>query len=195
MQESGIARVLRATEYAATKHAGQRRKNKAAEPYVNHVIEVANLLTQVGVTDPNVLCAALLHDVVEDCGVTLHEVVRHFGYEVMDLVCACSDDKTLPKVERKKLQIEHAKMAREGARLIKMADKLSNLSQLAEDPPVDWSPAVVRGYALWSMAVVNAMPYTNALLAECIKDKVKLIAGKDHVTPADLEAYYVEISK
>lgn len=145
--------ILKATNFAAIAHKNQRRKNTDKTPYINHPIETMYILSQCGVTDPNILCAAVLHDTVEDCGITYDNLCRHFGETIANLVMECTDDKSLPKVERKRLQIEHAKSISVGAKLIKAADKLSNCLDLNYDPPINWCDEVINGYMIWSYAV------------------------------------------
>jgi (p)ppGpp synthase/HD superfamily hydrolase len=93
--------VLRAADAAARWHVGQRRKGAAQEPYINHLLEVASLVTQAtGGTEPNVIIAALLHDAIEDQGVTAETIASQFGQHVADIVTEVTDDKSLPKTER-----------------------------------------------------------------------------------------------
>jgi guanosine-3',5'-bis(diphosphate) 3'-pyrophosphohydrolase len=115
------------------------------------------ILVDSGVSDGTTLAAAALHDTIEDTKTTFEELVSNFGVAVAKVVQECSDDKKLPKAERKKLQIEKAKTVSKEARLVKMADKLSNLSGLQSDPPKDWTPEYIKGYALWSHMVVSSM--------------------------------------
>lgn len=149
--------LLRAAAFAARKHARQRRKNAAADPYINHPIEVAELLSRHGVADPATLQAALLHDTVEDTETTPEELEAEFGPEVRAVVLECTDDKTLSKAERKRLQIARAPHKSHRAQLVKLADKTANIRQLAIDPPVDWPPERVRAYLDWAEAVVAGL--------------------------------------
>lgn len=127
--------VLRAADMAARWHVDQRRKGIAQEPYVNHLLEVASLVTEAtGGTDPNVVIAALLHDAVEDQEVTVEMLVSEFGKHIADIVMEVTDDKTLPKEERKRRQVENARKKSRGAKLIKLADKTSNLRTIAPSP-------------------------------------------------------------
>src|SRR6185436_14890407 len=104
-----IAAILKALHFAADKHRDQRRKDEEASPYINHPIEVAEMLARVGgVTDLVTLQGAILHDTIEDTNTTPEELEVHFGREVRDVVLEVTDDKTLEKMERKRLQIEHA---------------------------------------------------------------------------------------
>ncbi|KAM5291156.1 guanosine-3',5'-bis(diphosphate) 3'-pyrophosphohydrolase MESH1 isoform 3-T4 [Glossophaga mutica] len=133
---SEAAQLLEAADFAAQKHRGQRRKDPEGTPYINHPIGVARILThEAGITDIVVLQAALLHDTVEDTDTTLDEVELHFGAQVRRLVEEVTDDKTLPKLERKRLQVERAPHSSPGAKLVKLADKLHNLRDLNRCTP------------------------------------------------------------
>src|SRR5713101_8757667 len=125
--------LLKALAFAAHKHRDQRRKDAQASPYINHPIALADVLVnEGGVTDVEVLCAALLHDTVEDTATTHEELANAFGSRIARIVAEVTDDKTLPKAERKRLQIEHAPSISREAKLVKLADKLCNLRDVAE---------------------------------------------------------------
>jgi guanosine-3',5'-bis(diphosphate) 3'-pyrophosphohydrolase len=142
-----IADVLRALDFAAERHREQRRKGPNGAPYVNHLIEVAALLANAGgVTDPDVLMAAVLHDVIEDTRTLAEEVERRFGPRVRELVCHLSDDKALPKAERKRLALVHLVHASDAVKLIKLADACSNV----RSPPSDWPVQRIRDYLEWA---------------------------------------------
>lgn len=163
MANNDIATLMRALAFAAHKHRDQRRKDADASPYVNHPIAVANILTnEGGITDITVLCAAVLHDTVEDTQTTHAELVEHFGEAIADVVAEVTDDKSLPKAERKRLQIEHARHASHAARLVKLADKISNLRDLHSTPPADWSAERRAAYVEWSSQVIDAVRGTHA---------------------------------
>ena len=148
-------RLAKAYHFAATRHVDQRRKGAAAEPYVNHLTEVAQLLAEADPDgDPDVLIAGVLHDTVEDTQTTLEELEALFGASVSDLVREVTDDKSLAKAERKRLQIEHAAHASRGAQRIKLADKTANLLALASSPPADWDRVRKVEYVRWAQAVV-----------------------------------------
>jgi len=150
-----VSRVLKAALFAAEKHKNQRRKDAEASPYINHPIALANVLaTEGGVTDTDVLCAALLHDTIEDTETTADELRENFGDAVTDIVLEVTDDKSLPKAERKRLQIEHAAHASPQAKLVKLADKICNLRDILASPPADWSVARKQEYFDWSVKVV-----------------------------------------
>jgi (p)ppGpp synthase/HD superfamily hydrolase len=147
------------------KHVDQRRKGDAAEPYMNHLTEVAELVAiATNGNDIDVVIAAVLHDTVEDTNATLDELKSAFGSHVSGLVAEVTDDKSLPKTTRKLLQIEHAAQASPGAKIIKLADKTANLRTLAASPPSDWSPARRHEYVTWAQQVVAGCRGTNAWL-------------------------------
>ena len=132
--------ILKAAHFAAQKHRDQRRKDKEVSPYINHPISVAKIISEIGNTeDPKVLAAALLHDTIEDTETTVDELIDNFGERVCSLVQEVTDDKSLPKMERKQRQIEHAKEISEGAALIKLGDKISNVTDITNTPPTDWN--------------------------------------------------------
>jgi (p)ppGpp synthase/HD superfamily hydrolase len=116
------------------KHVEQRRKGEAKEPYVNHLPEVATLVASAGASED--VCAALLHDAIEDQKIPAKVIERLFGATVARLVCEVTDDKAKSKEERKELQITHAPTLSLGAKLNKLGDKISNLNSLASSPLV-----------------------------------------------------------
>jgi (p)ppGpp synthase/HD superfamily hydrolase len=157
--------VLRAADTAARWHSNQRRKGIAQEPYINHLLEVASLVAEAtGGTDPNVVIAALLHDAIEDQGVTSGVLASEFGQHVADVVMDVSDDKTLPKDERKRKQVVNAGKKSYDAKLVKLADKTSNLRAIASSPAADWSVERRLEYIEWAKAVVAGLRGTSPLL-------------------------------
>jgi len=158
-------KVFQALAFAAHKHRDQRRKDEGASPYINHPIALANILVnEGGITDHVVLCAAILHDTIEDTETTYEELVDAFGREIADVVREVTDDKSLDKAERKLLQIEHAAHASRRAKLVKLADKTCNLRDLAATPPADWSDERRREYFDWAQKVVAGVRGSNAAL-------------------------------
>jgi (p)ppGpp synthase/HD superfamily hydrolase len=166
--------VLRAADAAARWHVNQRRKGSAQEPYINHLLEVASLVTQAtGGTDPNVVIAALLHDAVEDQGVTAEAIASEFGQQVADIVMEVTDDKSLPKAERKRKQVESAPKKSREAKLIKLADKTSNLRAVANSPAPDWSVRRRLDYVEWAKSVVAGIRGTSTWLERQFDDASK----------------------
>lgn len=160
-------KLLQCIDFAAKKHANQRRKDAAGTPYINHPIGVANILISEGnIDDEEVLLAAILHDTVEDTDTTFEEIEKHFGANVKKIVSEVTDDKTLPKLERKRLQIANAGKCSNKAKLVKLADKLYNLRDLRSNPPRDWSEERCKEYFIWAEMVVDNIRGTNAALEE-----------------------------
>jgi GTP diphosphokinase / guanosine-3',5'-bis(diphosphate) 3'-diphosphatase len=150
--------LISAIAFAADKHRNQRRKDHEASPYINHPIALANVLAnEAGVEDERVLIAAVLHDTIEDTETTEQDLLRLFGKDVADLVMEVTDDKTLPKAERKRLQVEHAVHISRRAKLVKLADKICNLRDIAASPPADWSLERKQEYFDWAKAVVDGL--------------------------------------
>jgi guanosine-3',5'-bis(diphosphate) 3'-pyrophosphohydrolase len=145
-----------ALAFAAEKHRHQRRKDVHASPYINHPIALARVLAvEGGVDDPEILAAALLHDTVEDTQTTAAELRERFGNRVAGIVLEVTDDRTLPKAERKRAQIEHAAHLSADAKLVKLADKICNLRDIAAHPPHEWSVARQADYFDWAKRVVD----------------------------------------
>ncbi len=187
--------LLNANAFSAVKHIDQRRKNSKNDPYINHPIEVAKIISNAGIDDTNTLAAALLHDTVEDTKTTYEELVSNFGKEIADIVMECTDDKKLTKVERKKLQITHAQSISKEAKIVKLADKISNLKSLQTDPPTKWSPEVIKGYIFWSYAVCLNLFTINEKL-DTMAHKIFSDFGvfetvnDQHKLHAELDKYY-----
>ncbi len=151
--------------FAADKHSAQRRKGAAAEPYINHLIEVAQLLSAAQPEpDAELVVAALLHDTIEDAGVTKEELTGRFGTDVAHLVAELTDDKSLPKRERKRLQVVNAPKESVRAQIIKLADKISNLRAIRSSPPVDWTEQRKAEYFDWARQVVGGFTAPNPVL-------------------------------
>lgn len=158
--ESGgdLGAVLRALGFAARKHRDQRRKDREASPYINHPIDLADILVnEGGVTDGIAIVAAILHDTVEDTATTHEELVAEFGEEIASIVSEVTDDKSLPKAERKELQEKHAPHVSFRAQQVKLADKISNLRDIARSPPVSWDLERRRAYFDWAKRVVDGL--------------------------------------
>ena len=198
---TSLQKLVYATHFASQKHSCQRRKDVKKTPYINHPIEVLYFLSKHGVVDTDILCAALLHDTIEDTDTTKDELVEHFGKRVCDIVLECSDDKSLDKITRKKLQAEHARHASIPARLVKLADKWSNISTLLTSPPSLWTSEIIRGYVVWSRFVcTNAYVFKmddlsnhEKLIFDSIwKDMDELFSkfGVDSVNDVELQEYY-----
>lgn len=159
------ARLIKAIAFASHKHRDHRRKDAPASPYINHPIALTDLLVNVGqVFDNEVLCAAVLHDTIEDTDTTADELKREFGAKIAHIVVEVTDDKTLPKAERKQHQIDHAPHASPQAKLVKLADKICNLRDIVDNPPAKWSLQRKREYFDWAAKVVAGLRGTHAPL-------------------------------
>lgn len=161
-----MRKVVEAYDFAAQAHVRQTRKGAAREPYINHVTEVAARLARSAQTDEATLIAGILHDVVEDTDRSLADIETRFGAEVAALVAEVTDDKSLPKAERKRLQVERAQHKSPGAKRIKLADKASNLNAMAVSPPQDWDMARRRAYLAWAREVASGLRGVDPLLEE-----------------------------
>ncbi|KAM9313122.1 guanosine-3',5'-bis(diphosphate) 3'-pyrophosphohydrolase MESH1 [Gastrophryne carolinensis] len=171
---SEAAKLLEATHFAAEKHRRQRRKDVDETPYINHPIGVARILSyEAGINDLAVLQAALLHDTVEDTDTTFQEIEEKFGQEVRKIVEDVTDDKTLPKMERKQKQIEHAPHCSSKAKLVKLADKLYNLRDLNRSTPKGWSEERVQEYFQWASEVVKGLRGTNKAMEQSLDQLFK----------------------
>lgn len=165
MNNNDMKMIFAAMAFSAEAHKRQRRKDSEATPYINHPIEVANLLMQCGVTDPVTLAAALLHDTVEDCDIKHEELAQRFGDLVADTVMEVTDDKSLPKQRRKRLQITRIRFKSERARQIKLSDKTCNVRDVIANPPADWDAARRLKYFEHAHAVVSTIRSTSPALA------------------------------
>jgi guanosine-3',5'-bis(diphosphate) 3'-pyrophosphohydrolase len=160
-----IVLLMDALAFSANKHRNQRRKDVEASPYINHPIELARVLAvEGGISNHRTLAAAILHDTLEDTETTYEELKRQFGRAIAEVVREVSDDKTLSKADRKRLQIEHAKHLSRRARLVKLADKTCNVRDMASHPPHGWPLERRREYYDWAKKVVDQIRGTNARL-------------------------------
>jgi guanosine-3',5'-bis(diphosphate) 3'-pyrophosphohydrolase len=152
----------------------QRRKGAAKEPYINHLLEVATLVAEATEgKDPNLVVAALLHDAIEDCEVPYKVIAKAFGSDVADLVAEVTDDKTIEKSERKKLQADNASKKTTRAKVLKLADKTSNLRALASSPAPDWSVKRRIEYIDWARKVAAGLRGANASLEKQFDDAAR----------------------
>ena len=176
-------RVLKAADAAAKWHADQRRKGHAKEPYINHLLEVANLVTQATKgQDPDLVIAALLHDAIEDQEVPYELIKRSFGEDVADLVREVTDDKTLAKDVRKAAQITNAAKKSPRAKTLKLADKTSNLRAIAQSPADGWSVARRLNYVAWAREVAAGLRGVNPWLEAAFDEAAE--AAERAIIPA-----------
>ncbi len=182
--ESPEGRLLRAATFAARVHATHRRKGSSADPYVNHVLEVAQILATHGAPEEAIL-AGLLHDTVEDSDrdpepITHERLVAEFGELVASVVAEATDDKSLPKEVRKALQVKNAPKKTDAAKMLKLADKISNLRAIAANPPAGWDHARRLEYVGWAGRVAAGLrgvnPALEALFDATYRDAVARLA-------------------
>jgi GTP diphosphokinase / guanosine-3',5'-bis(diphosphate) 3'-diphosphatase len=166
-----IGLLIDALQFSADKHRGQKRKD-GDTAYINHPIAVAHILKHIGrIDDHVVLCSAILHDTLEDTNTTKDELAQRFGAEVAEIVWEVTDDLELKAdksrdAERKQQEIDHAPKLNPKAKLVKMADKISNLTDILNNPPVNWLIERKQGYFDWAKQVVDGMRGTNVRLEE-----------------------------
>lgn len=162
MEETSLSLLLKAIRFASMKHKNQRRKDLDASPYINHPIAVAETLWRIGrVRDMITIISGILHDTIEDTDATPEELETEFGQEIRSEVEEVSDEKGLPKDNRKRLQVENANHRSKRARQITLADKICNIQDIAACPPADWSADRKIEYIRWSRAVINEIRGTN----------------------------------
>lgn len=160
-----ISLLIRALAFAAQKHRDQRRKDINASPYINHPIALADVLCSEGNIDDEItLCAAVLHDTIEDTETTKSELRETFGDDICNIVLEVSDDKNLPKIERKRLQVDRAAHASQKAKLVKLADKICNLRDMVDNPPATWDIQRRQEYFDWSKQVIDQLRGTHEKL-------------------------------
>lgn len=172
--ETEIKTFIKALSFAAEKHRNQRRKDAKASPYINHPIALADVLANEGnITDIETLCAAVLHDTIEDTDATVEELKEIFGQKITAIVLELTDDKSLPKSVRKQKQIEHAPCCMREAKLVKLADKICNLRDILSAPPVKWSTERKNAYFKWAEDVVKSIRGTQFELEVIFDNLVK----------------------
>ncbi|MES9991585.1 MAG: HD domain-containing protein [Candidatus Thiodiazotropha sp.] len=171
MNNPELKKLIKTLAFATQKHRHQRRKDIEASPYINHPITLVDILVNEGeITDLETLIAALLHDTIEDTDATVEEIEAEFGGTIAGIVMEVTDDGTLPKLERKAMQIKHAPGLSHKARLVKLADKIANLRDINRSPPAGWSLERMQGYFDWAKEVIDGLRGTHDVL-EAIFDK------------------------
>lgn len=167
--------LLKAIAFAADKHRFQKRKDTEGTPYINHPISVALTLMDLGgETNQDLLVAAILHDTIEDTQTSAEEISEYFGPTVLSIVLEVTDDKRLPKEERKKLQVLTASKKSESARKLKLADKICNVTDIIHHPPSSWTVERKLQYLDWVDQVLRGLAGTNSLLENKLKEQLQL---------------------
>ncbi len=172
-EEKDIGCLLRAIRFASEKHRLQSRKDAEKTPYINHPIAVAELLWEVGgIRDIDIIIAALLHDTIEDTSTTAEEISQNFGEKVCGWVKEVSDDKTLSKQERKRLQILNAPHKSKEAKQIKLADKICNIRDVGLNKPYGWNLERRQEYVSWAEQVIDGLRGVNISLEKTFDESV-----------------------
>jgi len=172
INEADLKTLLKALTFAAHKHKDQRRRDVDASPYINHPISLADILcNEAQITDIETICGALLHDTVEDTETTEEELEDEFGKAIRDIVMDVTDDKTLPKAARKQAQIDHAAHISNKSKQVKLADKISNLRDVLNNAPPDWTLDRRQQYFDWAREVIDQVRGTHPEL-EAIFDEI-----------------------
>lgn len=200
-------KVIKAMLFAADKHKFQRRKSDGSS-YIVHPFGVYKRLVNAGVYDTDVLVAAILHDTVEDTDTTMEEINENFGSRVASIVDQVTDDKSLSKDKRKRLQIAHAPSKSKEAKLVKLADKLDNMSGFFKENgiPQGWSRERVQGYIVWAWTVISCMRGINSKLEAQLDELFKstlVVDGVEFValptsakeTQEILDSYLADMAK
>ena len=161
-ESTQVDTILAAAIFAAEKHRGQVRKDQRGSPYITHPLIVAQILWETGgIRETPILTAAILHDTLEDTPTTQAELQSQFGQAVLQIVLEVTDDKSLPKMERKRRQVLHAPELSRAARLVKLGDKLVNCGDILKSPPKGWNIERRRHYVQWAADVVHQIRGTN----------------------------------
>ena len=170
--------LLKAISFAAHKHRFQRRKDSDKTPYINHPVNVALTLADAGETDQALLLAAILHDTIEDTETTADELEKNFGSEVLGIVLEVTDDKNLPKEERKRLQVVNASHKSDKAKKLKLSDKINNISDIINHPPANWEPQRKLDYLTWAENVMAGLKGSNEQLEKKLEELIEEGRGR-----------------
>jgi (p)ppGpp synthase/HD superfamily hydrolase len=171
---TGLRLVSEAADFAARRHNGMARKGRGNEPYINHLAEVANLLsTATDGTDAELVAAGWLHDTIEDTETTREELAQKFSKRVAALVVEVTDDMTLPKDQRRQQQIIDAPKKSSGAKLIKISDKISNIRARILPQPSQNEREDLIDYLAFAEKVVAGCRGVNAVLDRTFDETVK----------------------
>lgn len=187
-------RFIEACRFAALKHGAQRRKaaNRAIVPYVTHTLEAAQILAECGVSDEDILIAAVLHDTLEDTDTKENDLLFKFGNRILNIVKEVTDDPSMDRDAQKRAQVSTAPTKSYAAKLVKGADKTSNMRDLLRCPP-PWSPADVEAYALHGREVIEALnslgelpPQLTALFWQASQDVLDWVAEIKYRTASQI---------
>jgi guanosine-3',5'-bis(diphosphate) 3'-pyrophosphohydrolase len=164
MSDRNIFLLMKALFFASVKHQSHKRNDRNRSPYLNHPVSVAYYLSSCGITDPDILCAALLHDTLEKTETTREELLREFGQKILSIVEELTDDPALSKKEQHEAQIRNAPLESHEAKIIKIGDKISNITHLKENSPLDLDSKKKLEYLNWTRQVIDGIRGTNTCL-------------------------------
>jgi guanosine-3',5'-bis(diphosphate) 3'-pyrophosphohydrolase len=174
--------LFKALAFAEKAHRGQTRKYNTEIPYFIHPLRVMSRLRDYNHHDTNMLSAAILHDVVEDCNVSVEEVSVQFNENIASLVSELTQaDKENPKLkvlvraDRHRLNVEKLKNISKDAKIIKLADRLDNLDDVRLDIPECYG-FLKRRYLQESWDVLHAVEDGDGNLATTLWQKIKDLA-------------------
>ena len=153
-------------------HGNQLRKD--GSKFTDHLFDVYNILKENNIYNEEILISALLHDIIEDTSYSKADLLNDFGQNVYDYVLECTDNKLIPKFERKLLQIAKVNFLKDESRLIKIADKMSNLKSILYTPPTNWNEFRLFGYISWTNEFINNIDIRNELENNLIKQYRKI---------------------
>lgn len=172
--DADLSPVLEALVYAGRVHNGQRRRDAPGSPHLKHVIQVVSLLAGAGVNDVVILTAAAVHDVLRDTEVKVEELQEQFGAEIAGLVEELSADSVLSRIDRREELPQRVRDFSGSAQLIKLAEKISNLRDLAEHAPIGWSRQRRRDYFDWAEGVTRPLRGNSSTLDSLLDEALKL---------------------
>ncbi|MFZ9848658.1 MAG: HD domain-containing protein [Flavobacteriales bacterium] len=166
--------LFKALNYSAEQHKAQRRKGMESVPYINHPIKVTNIITQfIPDASDDLICAAILHDVVEDTDATIDDIKNKFGDAIASIVQEVTDDKSISKAESRRKQIENAPKLSYNAKIIRVCDKISNVRDICGENIPDWDYKTKIEYLNWAEQVVYALDKFHEELQFAFKDEVR----------------------
>lgn len=153
-----VEKLLTALEFSAQYHSGQYRDGEDKIPYIIHPIGVCILVWESGTgATTDMLIAALLHDTLEDTDATAEEIENLFGPHVLRLVLDLTTDPKLSSKEAKQHQLDHAPYMHEQAKVVKLCDRLYNITDLLNSPPPTWSQEGKDAYIAHTEKLVKAL--------------------------------------
>ena len=180
MNPQQLSVLVKAMAFAAHKHKDQRRKDEAASPYINHPVQLVDVLVhEGGITDLSTIVAAMLHDTVEDTDATPQEIELLFGVDVRLIVEEVTDDKSIGRQACKQHQIDKAPFLSRQARAVKLADKICNLRDIASNPPAGWALDRRQAYFDWAKQVIDGLRGVHPALEAAFDETYRLRPARE----------------